>query len=597
MIRNSIRNKLIVFLLAATIVPIATSIIITYFFTKHSVSQETVVSNSNLIYQGKTNIMNYLKVIEQSSLSVYNDTTLYNIIESGDTDYISTSEIFRGVQAIANSVKEIKQAYLYIAKTNRSFMIAQGNPGRNEGPGPKYIPEMNGAEVRLEPTHISHDYRMGGLFYVPPATVVTMHRSIRNALTQQELGFLSIDFSVDVIRSICEQLYTPGQEELYILDRNGTVIYGTDRETWGKALDEDWVRHLLAMPEDKGSFEWKSKPFSGIHIYERMTSPYMEWTLVKRIPYENLYKNARELTQINTMIFSLFLIVVIFATLYISFKFTAPIKNLIGYIGKIQTGDMQVDIQVTSHDEIGILARRFRQMMQTINNLIVSEYKLDLANKTNQLKALQAQINPHFLYNSLQSIGTLALQHQAPKIYSLLSSLAKMMRYSMNTNETLVPLKQEIAHVKSYLELQMQRFENELTVSFEIDEETLDRTVPKMILQPLAENYFKHGFDPREKTGRLLITGSITQDNRLRLTVEDNGRGIDPDTLARLRRQLSKHPDIASEPAESIGLLNVRSRLALYYPGTAMKIEPCSPSGVRIVLLIPLDAPGAHQNG
>lgn len=589
MIRNSIRNKLIVFLLVATIIPIGTSIIITYFFTKRSIANETVQNSSNLIYQGKTNIINYLRVLEQSSLLVYNDFTLYEIIDYGNTDYLSRSEIFRGLQTITNSVKEIEQTYLYIAESNRSYIISQGKADRDEGPSDKYRPEMGSAEVRLEPTHPSHNYNIGRFFYTPPpVTVITLHRSIRNALTQEELGSLSIDFNIDAIRSISDQLYTSGEEELYILDKEGTVVYGPDPAKWGQTLNEDWVRHLMAMPDGKGSFEWRSKSFSGMNVFERMETPYMDWTLVKQIPYEKLNRNAREITMINTFITSLFLVVVISATVFISFRFTEPIKNLIGYINKIQTGNMQVDIQVTSSDEIGVLARRFRLMMQTINNLIVSEYKLDIANKTNQLKALQAQINPHFLYNSLQSIGTLALQNQGPKVYSLLSSLAKMMRYSMNTNEAFVPLKQEIDHVKSYLELQMQRFENGLTVHYDIADNTLNISVPKMILQPLAENYFKHGFNPSEKSGVLRIKSSLKSGRELELVVEDNGKGIEPELLEQLQRKLTRQPDLPVEPSESIGLVNVSSRLQLYYPGASMKLEPVEPSGVRVVLTIPV---------
>ncbi|MCR8633370.1 cache domain-containing sensor histidine kinase [Paenibacillus radicis (ex Xue et al. 2023)] len=394
MIRNSFRNKLIVFLLAATIMPISTSIVITYYFTKQAVSNETIQSNSNLIYQGKTNIMNYLKAIEQNSLNVYNDNTLYTIIENGDTDYLSYNETVRGLQTIVNSVKEIKQIYLYIAKNNRSILISQGNPNRNDGPGPKYQPEMDNAELKLQPTHWNHDYKVGSLFYLPQTTVVTMHRTLLNSLSQKRLGILSIDFSIEVIKSICQQLYTLGQDELYILDNDGAIIYGPNPEQWGQVLHEPWVDHLLSMPDSSGSFEWTSKPFTGIHIYDRMSTPYMEWTLVKRIPYEHLYKNARDLTKINALIFILFMVIVISATLYISFKFTTPIKNLMGYISKIQSGNMQVDIQVTSNDEIGILARRFRMMMQTINNLIEREYKLDIANKTNQLKAFRRKLIP-----------------------------------------------------------------------------------------------------------------------------------------------------------------------------------------------------------
>lgn len=402
---------------------------------------------------------------------------------------------------------------------------------------------------------------------------------------------MSIDFDLEVISSICEELYTQGQEELYILDEKGTIIYSADTASLGHVLNEQWVQHLISQSANSGSFEFKSKQFSGVHIYERMTAPYMNWTLVKRIPYESLYKNARELTIINAMIFSLFLIVVITATLYISFRFTAPIRNLLGYISKIQIGNMNVDIQVTSNDEIGILARRFRLMMQTINNLIMSEYKLDIANKTNQLKALQAQINPHFLYNALQSIGTLALQHGAPKIYQLLSALAKMMRYSMNTNESIVTMQQELNHVKAYLQLQLQRFENELTVRYDIEESTESLQIPKMLLQPLVENYFKHGFDHRNPHSQLIVSSTWTGDGKhVKLVIEDNGRGMPQEQFDALLVQLKQNLDpFDNEQASHIGLYNVKSRLQLYFNGEAdMRLEQPEQGGFRITLLFPV---------
>ncbi|WP_248930316.1 cache domain-containing sensor histidine kinase [Paenibacillus hamazuiensis] len=590
MIRNSIRGKLILFLLGATILPIVSSIVITYYFTKQNVSQETIRSNSNLIYQGKTNIVTYLNIIEQTSLAVYKDQDLYSILETGGSDdFMVKNEVYRALQSISNSVRDIHQIYLYIAAAGRSHLFVHGQPGRNAPPDPAFIPNVHKGGVSLEPTHISHSYGVGSSFYVPPSVVVSMHRSIFNVVTQRELGTLSIDINIEVIRSICEQLYDRNQEELYILDRSGRVIYGPDPSVWGKPLPKMWVPYLLEMTESNGTFEWNKPEFQGVHIFERMQTPYMDWVLVKSIPNEVLYHNAREVTQLNSTVFVIFLGLVIGATLYISFRFTQPIKNLLRYISQIQSGNMQVDIKVTSNDEIGILARRFRQMMQTINNLIMREYKLDIANKTNQLKALQAQINPHFLYNSLQSIGTLALQHDAPKIYSLLSSLAKMMRYSMNTNETLVPLKFEIDHVKSYLQLQMQRFENELSVTFDIDPQTLSTEVPKMILQPLVENYFKHGFDPREKTGELKIASSFADEAFLQITVEDNGRGMEPEQLEDLQNRLMRDEYPGEAVSGSIGLVNVKSRLALYYEGQSrIELERREPSGLKVTLAIPL---------
>jgi two-component system, sensor histidine kinase YesM len=586
MIRGSIRNKLILFLLVATILPISTSIWITYFFTKSNITDETVQHNSNLIYQGKANLENYLNILNQTSLTVYNDIDFYRAIENKTRSYIESNEIVRGVQRISGSLREIHQVYLYVNGTNSAYSSVQRIPLRSEGPEPKYKPTVAKSEVRLESTHTSHGYGMSG-WYTPTASVITLHRSVTSALSMEEVATLSIDVSLDVISSIGEQLYAQGEEEFFILDQQGQVVYSSESALMGTNLTDQWVQHLLSLGNAKGSFEWNNHEFKGIHIYERMETPYMNWTIVKRIPFDTLYQNARRMTEINTLILLFFLIVVIVATLYISFRFTAPIKQLLRYINQIQSGNMQVDIHPMSNDELGILARRFRLMMQRINSLIMEEYRLELANKTNQLKALQAQINPHFLYNSLQSIGTLALQHNAPKVYTLLSTLAKMMRYSMNTSETMVPLRSELEHVKAYLQLQLQRFEDELDVVYELDPSVDLLPVPKMILQPIVENYFKHGFDPSLGRGRIrIVTRNIEEEELLHIIIEDNGKGLSEEEMSTLQQRLIRLEDVEQE--DSIGLLNVMLRLQLYYNNEVkVKLTKNEPAGLRVLLLIP----------
>ncbi|SDC03648.1 two-component system, sensor histidine kinase YesM [Paenibacillus sp. UNCCL117] len=586
-IRNSIRNKLILFLLVATLLPLSTSIVVTYLVTERQVIRDTIQTNSNLIYQGTRNLVNYLEGIKQASLLVYNDTSLYAVIEDGATSYSSRGEIVRGLQSITNTIKEIHQAYLYIKVTDKAYLYTKGNLNpRGEGES-AYLPDISKGDLRIEATHPSHTYGIQPVNPLPASIVFTLHRSILNSLTMEDLGSISVDVNIGFINAIADQLYSQG-EELYIVDSEGTVVYGSKPAFRGKQLGEPWVTELLARENDRGSYNWSDSAFKGIHIYERINEPYVNWTVVKRIPNELLYQHARQLTFANAMILLAFMVVVIAGTVFISFRFTAPIKKLLGYIGKIQTGNMEVDIHVKGNDEFAILAHRFRLMMQTINQLITKEYKLEIANKTNQLKALQAQINPHFLYNALQSIGTLALQHEAPKVYSLLSSLAKMMRYGMNTNETFVPLKKELDHVRSYLQLQQQRFASELDVEYKVQEEAAARLVPKMILQPLVENYFKHGFDPRTQTGRIAITAGCDETGQLVLDVSDNGRSISEERLAELRFKLRQKTDNLGE-TESIGLQNVIARLRLYYEEEVhMHLERRGPlGGFQVRLLIP----------
>lgn len=597
-IKGSIRNKLILFMLIATIIPIAASILITYSYNKETVKKNTIHENRNLIFQGKTNLMHYLSIIDQATLSAYSDYRVFNILQSGYQGNIDQrSDLLRAVQLVSRSVSEIAQVHLDLYESGEHFLYVNGrlvsSPRERAGTTAEPRP-FAGYQSYMEATHPAHDY---GVSYFPknePYPVFTLHRPIYNVPAVQQLGLMSVDLRPDFLERICTQLYNPQHENLYILDENGTIVYSKLPSEWGSKPEYSWHTQLTA---DEGSFEWKEGDFEGMTIYQNMETPFMKWTVVKQIPYSHLYEDARDLTRINAGVYTLFLIIVIIATVIISIRFTAPIQSLISAINKIQAGQLHVEIDSKSTDEIGILARRFRIMMQTLNELILREYALKLANRTNELKALQAQINPHFLNNALQSIGTLALQHGENRIYTLIASLGRMMRYQMNTDKTIVPLQQEIDYVKGYLELQQQRFDEKLQVKIRAQPGTLAIPVPKMILQPLVENYFKHGYDSTTG-GRILIAASLSPDEELRIEVADDGKGMSAGELAALREKLRQEPAAEGGEDSGIGLLNVIARIRLYYnPQAVLTVESPEEGGLRVELYIPLQEGGLHHEG
>ncbi|GJM73851.1 hypothetical protein HMSSN036_60670 [Paenibacillus macerans] len=222
--------------------------------------------------------------------------------------------------------------------------------------------------------------------------------------------------------------------------------------------------------------------------------------LIKEIPKSYLLREANQAVTINLMLFGLALLVILTATILISIRVTAPIKRLSNYMSQVKTGNLNVDVLPAGNDEVGLLTERFRTMMDTINNLILREYKLELSSKNNQLRALQAQINPHFLNNTLQIIGTLALELKVPQIYTLISSLAKMMHYSMHSGDRIVTLKDELEHVKAYVELQKERFENRFAYRCEVAEPLLQVAMPKLILQPIMETTSSTASTARART-------------------------------------------------------------------------------------------------
>ncbi len=600
--RNTIRNKLMLLLLAATILPIATSMIVSYTSTKQSVSREAYDQNARLLSLAQTNVLNYMQNINQKSLAVYNSInvprSLYYILEHNMENEVFPNDISDVIRNrnllkdhlinIYQSLSEIHQVRLYVVSQQTTYLL------RAKGDIKSGTPQFAIAEPikkpYIEPSHLSHHYGLDLKTKDKSEPVFTLHRPIFRAPSDELLAELSIDVKLSVLTELNRQLFDPGQESFYIVDADGNTILSSNPNEVGSSSPPPWLGSIKAGGATSGQLDWDDESFSGVMFFNRVQTPFMDWYLVKMTPDKHLYTTADRIARINTWVGIGFLAVAVIATLIVSIRFTKPLLGLIGYVNQIGRGHMDVDIDIRSNDEIGLLARRFRSMMQTINNLILKEYRLELANKTNQLKALQAQVNPHFLYNALQSIGTVALQHQDQQVYSLVASLGQMMRYNMNTGETIVELERELQYVQGYMELQKQRFDASLEFEYRIDPASRRIAVPKMILQPIVENFFKHGFKHTEAAPAKLTIESVMDGGYLVIRIVDNGGGVSEEQLAAINLQL-KDEDAGLRGQDSgIGLSNVLARLKLHYrKPVKIVLEHAEPTGLSVSLRIPLE--------
>ncbi|GKU77338.1 sensor histidine kinase [Paenibacillus sp. L3-i20] len=582
---HSIRTKLIKFMLVVTIVPLVLSLVITLIHTRESIKEQALSENAKLIFQGKTNLSNYLTSINRASVVVYSDPHFLNNLSKDIDDYQAIAEMYSTLQNLQGSLPDIQQVYMHAHGTNQSTLITNSVPRREQRDSPFISTEKYDSDkIIIEPPHTAHSYGFpASLNNDSDAPVLTFYRPITRIPSIEQLAILAIDVKLDSIAAICNQLNNAKDEYLYLLDENNIVIYSGNPEEIGKPLANADLAAQKTM-NDSGVID----DDDSIQVYEKLELPFAQWTLVKQIPHDALYYRSTELTTINVVVALLALLAVIIGTLFISFRITKPIKQLASYMNQIQTGRLTVEIELNSKDEIGYLSRQFRQMMDTINNLILRKYKLELANKTNQLKALQSQIDPHFLYNTLQSIGTVALEHNVPRVYNHLSSLADIMRYKMRSGEVLVTLKEEANHLKLYLGLQKERFDEQFEYTLDLAPDSLTAAIPKMTLQPLVENYFKHGMDPHLGMGQLFVRSWISSAERLIIEIENNGVSIPEHELKQLQQNLlidHVNEDNVETERTSIGLYNVLMRLQLYYADTAvLRIENIEPHGVKITL-------------
>ncbi len=595
--RWGIRKKLMIFLLLATILPFGGSIILTYFQTIHNINKESVAYNTELMKKGNEELTTYLEDIALMSTLLYRYTPFMNVLTQGvgENSKENMEEVRRVLAYVYNSRSEIEQMHLYINEGRDSFTNYHSRisgRGKNQNiyfhPYYRKLEESETNYSVIEPPHTIYSYN--GLSIIPNSektTVLSFHNKIRNVPSNDILGFVSIDINLSKIEGIVNRLYKD-TENLSIINENGTVIYSSDETLIGKKSRDKWFYELRNNPQ-QNKLNWERKDFSGVIFYENITVQDNHLYMIKSIPYASLYKSAKETAFMNTIIALLALIVVLIITIIISFKITAPIKVLIEKMKKAEQGIFETDFEIVGQDEIGMLGRHFKSMVLQINRLIDKEYKLQLENKSSQLKVLQSQINPHFLYNSFQSIGTLALKMNAVPVYTLLTSLSAMMRYSMDMREEMVPFSKEINHSQSYLALQKQRFEDELDVTLTLDPNTYEILVPKMILQPIIENCFKHGFSDNMEDAKISIR-SYREDDYLVLIVQDNGKGISRERLERIRNRLYHNKGRkAGKEGESIGLKNIYDRLQLYYGRQAMlEMESIENNEFTVMIHIPV---------
>lgn len=309
------------------------------------------------------------------------------------------------------------------------------------------------------------------------------------------------------------------------------------------------------------------------------------------------------LVSINQAVFALALsgiwiawipaLVAIIAAVTLSLRITRPIVSL---SRRMQHGSLEETFvsPTRSHDEIGQLESSFNGMLARINELIEEEYLKDIEVKQAQLHALRARINPHFLNNTLQLIGGMAMKRKAPEIYTVVQSVAGSLRYSLNMAE-LATLGEELAHAKNYLTVQQNRFVGRLSLSVSMDPALSAAPIPRLCLQPIVENAFIHGLE--EKEGSWTLDLAIREHRgRSVILVHDNGVGIDREVLcqlrARLRSDLSSNESRPDEAGLHIGLKNVDSRLKLLF-GSSSGIRVFSQPGIGTTIAFQVPLPVA----
>ena len=310
------------------------------------------------------------------------------------------------------------------------------------------------------------------------------------------------------------------------------------------------------------------------------------------IPRDLLNKNQKILNENLILITLIMLAVVSISFYFVSRLLSRPLEEMTKTVKRIQSGETQLRMENLRNDEVGELGKSFNNMLDQIEKLIADEYENKMSLNYARYQALQAQINPHFLYNTLDTMGSIAEIQGCIQVSNLCQSLAGLFRYSLDMKNPLSTVSGELVHLKNYIYVMNVRMQNQVEYEFHIDDNVLQDTLPRISIQPLVENALNHGLKNQKGKKKVIISAGIREDDLL-ISVEDNGIGMSDE---KIRELFSEDPG-EKQKNRSIGIFNIHKRMQyLYGESYGVKIKSEPEKGTVVFLEIPRKIQGENQN-
>ncbi|OPH46674.1 hypothetical protein BC351_14405 [Paenibacillus ferrarius] len=404
--------------------------------------------------------------------------------------------------------------------------------------------------------------------------------SLKNADKYEYAALVKIELENKSINSVLSNYKPSPESKLYILDPNNQIILSSDplskvEESFIQKLNLNYGQSQI-MDSDGGKVLVTSKMMDNI-----------DWRILNITNLREINSDQIRLTRIVVVILVICMTTALLAAFFLSRYISSPITKLVASMRTVKGNNFDINLKYNKKDEFGYLIRQYKQMIGQIKDLIekltISDLKkqnAELLAKDAQLRFLQAQINPHFLYNTLDSINMYAIKYNTPVISNMIKSLANFYRYSLSKGRAIITLEEEINHTHSYLEIQSMWFGSKLRYGIDIPREFRRSRIVKLIIQPLVENSIIHGFHPDK--GQLEIRISAKQvDDKIVILITDNGVGADVEELNQLLESTESREN-------SFAIRNVHRRLqSTFGESYGIRYTRNRTEGITVEVLIP----------
>ena len=400
----------------------------------------------------------------------------------------------------------------------------------------------------------------------PYKNIFKMGRLIKDIITNETLGILIMDISETMLYDRYSKMIDNGSF-IYITDSSGKIISSKDKRDIGKNYKDIFNNDDRNIEGSVNS----TKIISQIEEYE--------WNIIQEIPSNISMKISNKIISITTLIIMFVSFIALIITYKLSKWITKPIIQIKNKMQEVTGGNLKSQIIVNREDEIGDLQESFNSMVNQLNTSIENIKESEKQKRVAELSFLQAQINPHFLYNTLSGIRFLISMGKNEEAEEMLYRFTKLLRAILPKASEMITLGDEIENIKNYGELQQMRYPNSFEIEYHIEERVLDFKIPSFILQPILENAILYSMEKENNFGYIKVTAS-EENEHIKIIIEDNGIGMSKDKLITV---LNKGVSI-----NSVGVTNVHERIQLNYGMKyGLRIESEEGKGTKVIFILP----------
>lgn len=543
----SLQYKIFIFMIILILIPLLAVGLTSYLKSSEIVQSKVSQSNLNTVRQIGNNIEFIVQDVHDISLYLIQDDSLRTLLSSQDLNESTTAQIIKVQQSLMSLIASKKYIQsIYVQGVNGVRFDTSGAVNQLSKSTVSDVNRLNGASLWTTDTLISYNKR------VDVFSFVRLMKDVNN-LTH-DLGILKINIRDDQISNIYRGILLGGSGNCLIVDGQNRIISQLNNNEKIETAMNDILDSGMRGSKD-GYFERKINGLSYLVTYYNIAST--DWTLINFVPLKELLKENAVIQEIMlAAIFISFILCVFFAFLF-SKSVLSPLRRFKHLMNEVENENFGVSFEITSNDEIAALGRSFNKMSARLKEQRNEIYSTKIHQREAELAALQAQINPHFLYNSLDTIYWMSRMEKAFGTSRLVEALSKLFRLSLNSGSEFTTVKNEVEHLRNYIIIQEKRYEGMIDFAINAEEGLDECKVVKLVLQPMVENAIYHGIEKKGERGIITVRIFRAGEN-LVYEITDNGGGADENEVNELLQGTRKGN-------RGFGIKNVNDRIKLYY--------------------------------